>query len=77
MQLHGRVWRQGNPYKYAFLINVLTQNSIDAFVYSKLDQKIDSVKQMLGSDVYDSEATQFDVDVKEIKTELIKTRKTC
>jgi superfamily II DNA or RNA helicase len=71
MQLHGRVWRQGNPYKYAFLINVLTQNSIDAFVYSKLDQKIDSVKQMLGSDVYDSEATQFDVDVKEIKTELI------
>lgn len=71
MQLHGRVWRQGNPYKYAFLVNVLTQNSIDAFVYSKLDQKIESVKQMLGSDVYDSEATQFDVDVKEIKTELI------
>ena len=25
MQLHGRIWRQGNPYKYAFLINVLTQ----------------------------------------------------
>ena len=23
MQLHGRIWRQGNPYKYAFLINVL------------------------------------------------------
>ena len=71
MQLHGRVWRQKNPYKYAFLINVLTQNSIDAFVYSKLEQKISSVKQMLGSEVYDSEATQFDVDVSEIKINLI------
>ena len=71
MQLHGRIWRQKNPYKYAFLINVLTQNSIDAFVYSKLEQKIKSVQQMLGSEVYDSEATQFDVDVAEIKTSLI------
>jgi hypothetical protein len=71
MQLHGRVWRQGNPYKYAFLINVLTQNSIDAFVYSKLENKIASVKQMLGSEVYDSEETQFDVDVAEIKINLI------
>jgi len=71
MQLHGRIWRQGNPYKYAFLINVLTQNSIDAFVYSKLEQKISSVKQMLGSEVYDSEATQFDVNVAEIKINLI------
>ena len=71
MQLHGRVWRQKNPYKYAFLINVLTQNSIDAFVYSKLEQKIKSVQQMLGEEVYDSEATQFDVDVAEIKINLI------
>ena len=71
MQLHGRIWRQKNPYKYAFLINVLTQNSVDAFVYSKLDQKIASVKEMLKSEVYDSEATQFDVDVNEIKTALI------
>lgn len=71
MQLHGRVWRQKNPYKYAFLINVLTTNSIDAFVYSKLEQKIDSVRAMLGSEVYDSEETQFDVDVKDIKVQLI------
>ena len=71
MQLHGRVWRQKNPYQYAFLINVLTQNSIDAFVYSKLENKIASVKQMLGSEVYDSEETQFDVDVAEIKINLI------
>ena len=71
MQLHGRVWRQKNPYKYAFLVNVLTINSVDAFVYSKLEQKIDSVREMLGSEVYDSEETQFDVDLKEIKINLI------
>ena len=71
MQLHGRVWRQKNPYKYAFLINVLTQNSIDAFTYSKLEQKIQAVKQMLEGDVYDAEETQFDVDVEGIKERLI------
>ena len=71
MQLHGRVWRQKNPYQYAFLINVLTQNSIDAFTYSKLEQKIQAVKQMLEGDVYDAEETQFDVDVEGIKERLI------
>ena len=71
MQLHGRIWRQKNPYKYAFLVNVLTQNSIDAFVYSKLDQKIQSVREMLEGDVYDGNTTQFDVNVSEIKTKLI------
>lgn len=71
MQLHGRIWRQGNPYDNAFLINVLTQNSIDAFVYSKLTQKITSVSEMLEGDVYDANTTQFDVDVNEIKMKLI------
>ena len=71
MQLHGRIWRQKNPYKYAFLINVLTQNSIDAFVYSKLEQKIKTVEKMLGSEVYDGNETQFDVDVNGIKIKLI------
>ena len=71
MQLHGRIWRQGNPYKNAFLVNVVTQNSIDAFVYSKLTQKIQSVREMLEGDVYDANTTQFDVDVNEIKMKLI------
>ena len=71
MQLHGRIWRQGNPYKYAFLINVLTQNSIDTFTYSKLEEKVTSVKNMLEGDVYDANTTQFDVDVSEIKRSLI------
>jgi len=71
MQLHGRIWRQGNPYKYAFLINVLTQNSIDTFTYSKLEEKVTSVKTMLEGDVYDANTTQFDVDVSEIKRSLI------
>ena len=71
MQLHGRIWRQKNPYKYAFLINVLTQNSVDAFIYSKLEQKIKTVEKMLGSEVYDGNQTQFDVDVNGIKIKLI------
>jgi hypothetical protein len=71
MQLHGRMWRQGNPFKYCFIVNVLVKNSIDAFQYSKLDQKINAVKNMLESGVYDVNETQFDVDVNEIKLNLI------
>lgn len=71
MQLHGRMWRQGNPFKYCFIVNVLVKNSIDAFQYSKLDQKINAVRNMLESGVYDANETQFDVDVNEIKINLI------
>lgn len=71
MQLHGRMWRQGNPFKYCFIVNVLVKNSIDAFQYSKLDQKINAVRNMLESGVYDANETQFDVDVNEIKLNLI------
>lgn len=71
MQLHGRMWRQGNPFKYCFIVNVLVKTSIDAFQYSKLDQKIQAVKSMLESGVYDVNETQFDVDVNDIKYSLI------
>ena len=75
MQLHGRMWRQGNPFKYCFIVNVLVRNSIDAFQYSKLDQKIKAVKAMLEGGVYDANETQFDVDVQEIKIHLINDAK--
>jgi hypothetical protein len=72
MQLQGRIWRQGNPYQYAFIVNVLAKRTVDSFIYSKLDNKITSVREMLGSDVYDFNATQFDVDADENKMQIIR-----
>ena len=70
MQLQGRIWRQGNNWKNCFIINVLARKSLDAFVFSKLDRKITAVREMLDSDVYDMDATQFTMDAQQIKIEL-------
>jgi len=70
MQLQGRIWRQGNNWKNCFIINVLARKSLDAFVFSKLDKKITAVREMLDSDVYDMDATQFTMDAHQIKIEL-------
>ena len=70
MQLQGRIWRQGNNWKNCFIINVLARRSLDAFVFSKLDKKITAVREMLDSDVYEMDATQFTMDAHQIKIEL-------
>ena len=70
MQLQGRIWRQGNNWKNCFIINVLARKSLDAFVFSKLDRKITAVREMLDSDVYEMDATQFTMDAHQIKIEL-------
>lgn len=53
-----------------FIINVLARKSLDAFVFSKLDKKITAVREMLDSDVYEMDATQFTMDAQQIKIEL-------
>ena len=70
MQLQGRIWRQGNNWKNCFIINVLARRSLDAFIFSKLDKKITAVREMLDSDVYEMDATQFTMDANQIKLEL-------
>jgi len=65
MQLEGRIWRQGNMWKYVRIVYVLGRDSIDAFVYSKLQQKINEIKKMLESGVYELNKTQFTIDAKE------------
>ena len=65
MQLEGRIWRQGNMWKYVRIVYVLGRDSIDAFVYSKLQQKINEIKKMLEAGVYELNKTQFTIDAKE------------
>ena len=65
MQLEGRIWRQKNMWKYVRIVYVLGIDSIDAFVYSKLQTKIGEIKKMLEAGVYELNKTQYTIDAKE------------
>ena len=65
MQLEGRIWRQGNAWENVRIVYVLGRDSIDAFVYSKLQQKIGEIKKMLEAGVYEMNKTQFTINAKE------------
>ena len=65
MQLEGRIWRQGNMWENVRIVYVLGRDSIDAFVYSKLQKKINEIKKMLEGGVYEMNRTQFTINAKE------------
>jgi hypothetical protein len=71
MQLEGRIWRQKNPYDNVRIVYVLAINSIDSFIYDKLNKKINNIKRMLESGVYEMNTTQFTIDTRERLLELI------
>ena len=65
MQLEGRIWRQKNMWEFVRIVYVLGRDSIDAFVYSKLQSKITEIKKMLESGVYELNKTQYTINAKE------------
>ncbi len=65
MQLEGRIWRQKNMWEFVRIVYVLGIDSIDAFVYSKLQTKIGEIKKMLEAGVYELNKTQYTIDAKE------------
>jgi len=70
MQLEGRIWRQKNPYDVVRVVYVLAMNTIDSFVYSKINKKVNQIKQMLELGVYEMNTTQFVIDTKEMLIQL-------
>lgn len=38
-QLEGRIWRFGNQHAYVRIVNVLVENSLDVFMFQKLEEK--------------------------------------
>jgi hypothetical protein len=70
MQLEGRIWRQKNPYDVVRVVYVLAMNTIDSFVYSKINKKVNMIKRMLELGVYEMNTTQFVIDTKEMLIEL-------
>ncbi len=70
MQLEGRIWRQKNPYDVVRVVYVLAMNTIDSFIYSKINRKVTMIKRMLELGVYEMGTTQFVVDTKEMLIQL-------
>jgi len=70
MQLEGRIWRQGNPLENVRMVYPLIKNSIDSHIYSKLNEKIKKVKNMLEAGIYDFKETQFDKDIEGVSLAL-------
>jgi hypothetical protein len=70
MQLEGRIWRQKNPYDVVRVIYVLMMNTIDSFIYSKINRKVSAIKRMLELGVYEMGTTQFVIDTKEMLLQL-------
>lgn len=45
-QLEGRIWRQGNTHEYVRIVMPLVQNSMDVFVFQKLEEKTSRINDI-------------------------------
>lgn len=70
-QLSGRIWRQGNQFAYVRIVNVLMSDTSDVFVYQKLQEKTQRLKELLDRDGKISQLDLEDVNHEEIKEALI------
>jgi hypothetical protein len=70
-QLEGRIWRQGNQFKYVRIVMPLIQDSMDVFVFQKLEEKTSRINDIWfrgdRGNVLDLES----MDAQEIKLALI------
>lgn len=49
-QLEGRIWRQGNPFKFVRIVNPLCADSIDIFMFQKMQDKANHINQIWNRD---------------------------
>ena len=71
-QLEGRIWRQGNKFGYVRVVMPLVENSMDVFVFQKLEEKTARINDLFyregSSNILDLDS----IDPNEIKYALIK-----
>ena len=70
-QVKGRIWRQGNQFSYVRIVNVLMADTSDVFVYQKLQEKTQRLKELLDRSSKKSQLDLDDVNPEEIKENLI------
>jgi len=71
VQLEGRIWRQGNAFANVRIVIPLMSNSIDVFMFQKLEDKTVRINQIWTKDGQKNEIDTDSFDPKELKYELL------
>lgn len=75
IQLHGRLWRQGNEYRNVRIVNPLMVNSVDIFLFQKLEEKTARINAIWNTDNKNSVLKLEELNPSELKFALIKDPK--
>jgi hypothetical protein len=70
-QLEGRIWRQGNRFDNVRIVVPLMENSMDIFMFQKLEEKTERINQIWNRDGQTNELNTEDFNPSELKYELI------
>jgi len=70
-QLEGRIWRQGNRFENVRIVVPLMENSMDIFMFQKLEEKTERINQIWNYDGQTNELNTQDFNPSELKYELI------
>ena len=70
-QLEGRIWRQGNRFDNVRVVVPLMENSMDIFMFQKLEEKTERINQIWNKDGQTNELNTEDFNPSELKYELI------
>jgi predicted ABC-type ATPase len=70
-QLEGRIWRQGNTYLNVAIILLLVENSMDIFIFQKLEEKSKRINQIWDRDGQSSVFKFEEFNPEEAKYEMI------
>tara|TARA_R110002074_G_scaffold166416_4_gene326967 strand:+ start:6033 stop:11288 length:5256 start_codon:yes stop_codon:yes gene_type:complete len=71
IQLEGRIWRQGNNFKNVRIVMPMMENSMDIFMFQKLEEKTERINQLWVRDGMTNEINTASFDPSELKYELI------
>lgn len=72
VQLEGRIWRQGNLFESVRIVNPLLENSMDAFIFQKLEEKTSRINALFNRDGKTNFLSTEEFSPQELKKELIR-----
>lgn len=71
IQLEGRMWRQGNTFKNVRVVNALMADSMDIFMFQKLEEKTSRINSIWNYDGQTNVLSVEEIDPKEQKLALV------
>ena len=72
IQLEGRIWRQGNQYSNVRIVNPMLEESMDIFMFQKLEEKTNRINVLFDYNGNTSTINLEEFNAKELKYALIK-----